>query len=103
VQMRKFKWELLNLGGVPPPSTNADNLLRRHQNQDSNELHSSPADVEARLRTLAALSGLDERTRGIYLAFRSGYTYLEIAAAWDVSFPVIKECVARALLAIMES
>jgi DNA-directed RNA polymerase specialized sigma24 family protein len=103
VQMRKFKWELLNLGGTTSTSTNADNLLRRHQNQDSGELHGNPLDGEVRLRMLAALSGVDQRTRGIYLAFRSGYTYTEIAAAWDVSFPVIKECVARALLAIMES
>ena len=61
-------------------------------------------DIERRWReTLAALSGVDERTRGIYIACRSGYSYDEIAAYLGVSQRKVKKCVARALLAIMDS
>jgi DNA-directed RNA polymerase specialized sigma24 family protein len=68
------------------------------------ELHKAAAlDAEHRLRqTRAWLSGVDRRTREIYIAHRSGSTYPEIAANWGISNRTIKRSVARALLAIME-
>ena len=60
-------------------------------------------DAEQRLRqTKAWLDGVDRRTREIYIAYRSGSTYSEIAATWGLSNRAIKKSIARALLAIME-
>jgi hypothetical protein len=104
VQIFKSKRKRLYLGSAPPPSTIADDLLRRHQNQNSDERHGDPLDAEVRLlTTLVLVSDVDQLTWEIYIAFRSGYTYAEIAAAWDVSNFTIKKCIARALLALMET
>jgi DNA-directed RNA polymerase specialized sigma24 family protein len=61
-------------------------------------------DAEERLRqTMALLDGVDGRTREIYIAHRSGWTYPEIAAFWGLSSRKIKKSIARAVLAIMEN
>lgn len=67
------------------------------------ETRALSGDAEQRLRHVEAwLVGVDRRTREIYIVYRSGWTYPEIAAHWGVSNRTIKKSVARALLAIME-
>jgi DNA-directed RNA polymerase specialized sigma24 family protein len=62
------------------------------------------SDVENRWReTLAALAGVDQRTREIYIACRAGYSYAEIAAYLGISQRKVKKCIARALLTIIDS
>lgn len=62
------------------------------------------SDVQERLhQTMPSLSGVERRTREIYVAHRSGATYAEIAARWRISNRAIKSHLARALLALMES
>jgi DNA-directed RNA polymerase specialized sigma24 family protein len=99
----KFRRKLLGSKSTPTPSVHVDDLLRRHQKQDSNELHGDPLDAEVRLlTTLVLMSEVDQLTREIYVAARSGYTYPEIAAAWGVSVFTVKKCVARGLLEIVK-
>jgi DNA-directed RNA polymerase specialized sigma24 family protein len=45
---------------------------------------------------------VDRRTRKSYIAYRSGWTYPEIAVNWGLSNRTMKKSVVRALLAIME-
>jgi DNA-directed RNA polymerase specialized sigma24 family protein len=52
---------------------------------------------------MALLDGVERRTREIYIAHRSGWSYPEIAAFLGLSNRRIKKSVARALLAIMEN
>jgi len=54
------------------------------------------------LRVVALLGDVDQRTREIYIAARSGHTYPEIAEAWGISVSKVKKCVARGLLEIMK-
>jgi|ERR1700679_714834 DNA-directed RNA polymerase specialized sigma24 family protein len=99
----KSKRKLLGSVSTPSPSANADELLRRFQQQDSNEPPGDPLDAEVRLlTTLVFMSEVDQLTREIYVAARSGCTYPEIAAAWGVSVFTVKKCVALGLLEIMK-
>jgi RNA polymerase sigma factor (sigma-70 family) len=50
----------------------------------------------------AVLDAVSPRTREIYIAHRSGYSYAEISAHWGISEITIKRHIARALLALME-
>ena len=62
--------------------------------------------VEAQQRLIhirALLDGVNVRTRQIYFAHRSGYSYAEIAEHMGVSHITIKRHIARAILAIMEN
>jgi DNA-directed RNA polymerase specialized sigma24 family protein len=100
----KFKRKLLGSESTPTPSAKVDDLLRRHQQQDSNEPHGDPLEAEKRLlRTLALLSDVDQRTREIYIAARSGHSYPEIAEVWGISVSKVKKCVARGLLEIVKA
>jgi len=54
----------------------------------------------SRIRTI--LDAVSPKTRFIYIAHRSGYSYAEIAEHMKVSHITIKRHIARALLAIME-
>ena len=102
MRLYRFKRKRLNLGSTPSPSINVDELLRRHQKQDSDELRDDPVDAEHRLLvTLISISDVDQLTWEIYTAARSGYTYPEIAEKWGVTVFTVKKCVARALLEIM--
>jgi DNA-directed RNA polymerase specialized sigma24 family protein len=78
--------------------------MRRHA-ETRVELHGATSmDTERRLcETLTLLDGVDGRTREIYIAHRSGWTYPEIVAFWGLSNRKIKKSIARALLAIMEN
>jgi DNA-directed RNA polymerase specialized sigma24 family protein len=99
-----FKRQRLNSAGTPPTSGNADELLTRHQNQDSDDLRGDPLEAEHRLLvTLVLMSDIDQLSWEIYAAARSGYTYPEIADKWGVTVFTVKKCVARALLEIMKS
>lgn len=61
-------------------------------------------DAEQRLGHIEALlEGVSRRTRDIYFAHRSGYSYAEISQHMGISHITIKRHIARALLAIMES
>jgi DNA-directed RNA polymerase specialized sigma24 family protein len=103
VRIFKSKRNLIGSKSTPTPSVKVDELLRRHQQQDSNEPHGDPLDAEVRLlTTLVLMSDVDPLTREIYIAARSGHTYPEIAAAWGVSVFTVKKCVARGLLEIMK-
>jgi DNA-directed RNA polymerase specialized sigma24 family protein len=100
----KFKRNLFGSKSTPTPSAKVDELLRRHQQQDSNEPPDDPLEADMRLlRIQALLSDVDQRTREIYIAARSGHTYPEIAEAWGVSVSTVKKCVARGLLEIMKA
>jgi DNA-directed RNA polymerase specialized sigma24 family protein len=100
----KFKRNLFGSKSTPTPSAKVDELLRRHQQQDSNEPPDDPLEADKRLlRIQALLSDVDQRTREIYIAARSGHTYPEIAEAWGVSVSTVKKCVARGLLEIMKA
>jgi RNA polymerase sigma factor (sigma-70 family) len=61
-------------------------------------------DAEQRLGHIRALlDAVSRRTRDIYFAHRSGYSYAEISEHMGISHVTIKRHIARALLAIMES
>ena len=99
----KFKRNLFGSKGTPTPSAKVDELLGRHPQQDSNEPPGDPLEAEKRLlRVQALLSGVDQRTREIYIAARSGHSYPEIAEAWGISVSKVQKCVARGLLEIVK-
>ena len=99
----KFKRKLFDSERTPTTSAKAEELLRRFQQQDSNEPPGDPLEAEKRLlRVQALLSDVDQRTREIYIAARSGHTYPEIAEAWGISVSKVEKCVARGLLEIMK-
>jgi DNA-binding NarL/FixJ family response regulator len=103
MRLFRFKRKRLNLGGAPSPTINIDELLKRHQKQDSDELRGDPLEAERRLIvTLISMSEADQLTWEIYVAARSGYTYPEIAEKWGVTVFTVKKCVAHALLEIMK-
>jgi DNA-directed RNA polymerase specialized sigma24 family protein len=102
--MWKFKWRPLCSDRAHPSPINVDELLNRHQKQDSDDLRGDPLEAEHRLLvTLISMSEADQFTWEIYAAARSGYTYPEIAEKWGVTVFTVKKCVARALLEIMKS
>jgi DNA-directed RNA polymerase specialized sigma24 family protein len=101
---RWFKRKRLKLDSTPSPSVNADELLRHHQKQGSDEPRGDSLEAEHRLLvTLVMMSEADQLTWEIYAAVHSGYTYPEIAEKWGVTVFTVKKCVARALLEIMKS
>jgi len=104
--MRIFKFRRKRLGSdiTPELSAKADELFRRIRQPDSNEPPGDPLEAEKRLlRVQALLSGVDQRTREIYIAARSGHSYIEIAEAWGISISKIKKCVARGLFEIVQA
>ncbi len=104
MRLFKLKRKRYHLDGTLPPSANVDELLNRHQKQDSDDLRGDPLEAEHRLLvTLISMSEADQFTWEIYAAARSGYTYPEIAEKWGVTVFTVKKCVARALLEIMKS
>ena len=88
---------------MPARATQADILLDRCLNGDRGDRSAdTPAEAAKRLRrTMSLLRAVDQRTREIYIAYRSGYTCAEIAVACRVSHRTIKRCVTRALFALM--
>jgi DNA-directed RNA polymerase specialized sigma24 family protein len=103
--MLKFRQKNAASDNAVALSTYADNLLKRHQIRDGNVLHQDASlDVEGRWReTLELLGGVDQRSREIYIACRSGYSYAEIAAFLGISRRKVKKCIARGLLTLMEA
>ena len=104
--MRIFKFKRILFGSksIPTPSAKVDELLRRLQQQDSNEPPDDPLEADKRLlRIQALLSDVDQRTREIFIAARSGHTYPEIAEAWGISVSKVQKCVARGLLEIVKA
>jgi DNA-directed RNA polymerase specialized sigma24 family protein len=104
VRIFKFKRNLFGSKSTPTPSAKVDELLGRHQQQDSNEPPDDPLEADKRLLRIQALLGdVDQRTREIFIAARSGHTYPEIAEAWGISVSKVEKCVARGLLEIMKA
>lgn len=104
MQIFKFKRNLFGSKRIPTPAAKVDELLRRLQQQDSNEPPDDPLEADKRLlRIQALLSDVDQRTREIFIAARSGHTYPEIAKAWGISVSKVEKYVARGLLEIVKA
>ena len=80
-----------------------DELDNRHPLIDPESSPEDALDAVQRLgRIKRVLDGVSRRTRDIYFAHRSGYSYAEIAAHMRISHITVKRHIARGLLAIME-
>ena len=99
----RFMRKIFGPERIPTPPAKVEELLRRFDKKDSDELDVDPIEAEKRLaRVVAKLSDVDQRTREIYIAIRSGHTYPEVAEAWGISVSKVKKCVVRGLLEIVK-